>query len=144
MTQTSTSAFDPSGQGTGLIAEPFRRVNSSSLPAQRTLPPSCASCGKRCSCVILPRGKMTCNAGVSMNLMRLLVAAPAAQFILGDGAAIAGQTVDDAGALACVNDKRVEKEPEKAHKLADFAGRCVAIANDRSGDGRARPPRPVL
>jgi hypothetical protein len=79
-----------------------------------------------------------------MNLKQLLVAVPAALFILGNGAAIAGPTIDDAGALACVNDKWVETEPEKGHELADFAGRCVAIPNDPSADGRARPPRPML
>ena len=74
-----------------------------------------------------------------MNLKHL-VAVPA----LGNGAAIAGQTIDDAGALACVNGKWVEMEPEKGQKLADFAARCVAIPNDPSGDGRARPLRPML
>ena len=74
-----------------------------------------------------------------MNLKHL-VAVPA----LGNGAAIAGQTIDDAGALACVNGKWVEMEPEKGQKLADFAARCVAVSNDPSGDGRARRLRPML
>ena len=65
----------------------------------------------------------------------MLVAVPAAP--------IAGLTFDER-ALVCVNDKRVETEPEKGHKLVDFAGRCRAIPNDRSGERRARPPRPML
>ena len=36
-----------------------------------------------------------------MNLMQLFVAVPAAFFILGNAVAIAGQTVDVAGAIAC-------------------------------------------
>ena len=39
----------------------------------------------------------------------------------------AGQTIDDVGAMACVNDKWDEKEPEKGHKLVDFAGRCINV-----------------
>ena len=35
-----------------------------------------------------------------MNLMQLFVAMPAALFTLGNGVAIAGQTVDVAGAIA--------------------------------------------
>jgi hypothetical protein len=50
--------------------------------------------------------------------------------ILGSGIANAGQTIDDVGAMACVNDKWDEKEPEKGHKLVDFAGRCINVPND--------------
>jgi hypothetical protein len=42
----------------------------------------------------------------------------------------AGETVDVAGAIACVNDKWTESEPEKGHKLADLVQRCVLIPND--------------
>jgi hypothetical protein len=42
----------------------------------------------------------------------------------------AGQTINEAGALACVNDKWDEKEVEKGHKFVDFAGRCIGIPND--------------
>ena len=42
----------------------------------------------------------------------------------------AGQTINEAGAIACVNDKWDEKEPEKGHKLVDYAGRCVTIPDD--------------
>jgi hypothetical protein len=65
-----------------------------------------------------------------MSLKQLFVAVPAALLILGNGAANAGETIDEAGALACVNDKWDVKEPEKGHKLVDFAGRCVGIPND--------------
>ena len=58
------------------------------------------------------------------------VCIPVALFILGNGVAKAGQTVDDVGAFVCINDKWDEKEPEKGHKLVDFAGRCVHIPDD--------------
>ena len=65
-----------------------------------------------------------------MNLMKLLVALPAAVFILGNGTANAGQTTNEAGAIAFVVDKWDEKEPEKGHKLVDMASRTVAIPDD--------------
>jgi hypothetical protein len=65
-----------------------------------------------------------------MNLKYLFVAVPAALCILGSGLAKAGQTINEAGALACVNDKWDVKEPEKGHKLVDYAGRCVSIPDD--------------
>ena len=66
----------------------------------------------------------------TMNLRHLFVAVPAALIILGSGTANAGQTINNTGAMACVNDKWDEKEPEKGHKLVDFAGRCVTIPDD--------------
>jgi len=65
-----------------------------------------------------------------MNLKQLFLVVPAALLMLGSGAANAGETINEAGALACVNDKWDEKELEKGHKLVDFAGRCVGIPND--------------
>ena len=65
-----------------------------------------------------------------MNLIKLLVALPAAVFILGNGTANAGQTINEAGAIAFVVDKWDEKEPEKGHKLVDMAARTVAIPDD--------------
>ena len=65
-----------------------------------------------------------------MHLKHLFIAAPAALLILGSGAANAGQTINEAGALTCLNDKWNEKEPEKDHKLVDFAGRCIDIPDD--------------
>ena len=71
-----------------------------------------------------------------MKLKQLLLAGPAAILMLGNGggAANAGQTIDLAGAMACVVDKWDESEPEKGHKLANYAGRCVIIpdASDAS------------
>ena len=46
----------------------------------------------------------------TMTLKRLFVAMPAALFILGNWPANAGQTINDVGAIACVNDKWDEKE----------------------------------
>ena len=65
-----------------------------------------------------------------MNLKHVFVASTAAFLILGSGAAKAGQTINDAGAIACVNDKWDVKEPEKGHKLVDAVQRCVIIPND--------------
>ena len=65
-----------------------------------------------------------------MNLKQLFVAVPTTLLILGGGVANAGQTINDVGAMACVNDKWDEKEPEKGHKLVDFAGRCINVPDD--------------
>jgi hypothetical protein len=65
-----------------------------------------------------------------MNMKLLFAAMPAALLILGPGAARAGETITEAGALACVNDKWDEKEVEKGHRLVDAAVRCVDIPND--------------
>ena len=65
-----------------------------------------------------------------MNLKQMFVAVPAELLLLGHGAANAGQTIDDVGAIACVNDKWDVKEPEKGQKLVDYAGRRVNIPDD--------------
>ena len=65
-----------------------------------------------------------------MNLKQLFVAVPSALIMLSSGAANAGKTINEAGALACVTDKWDEKEPEKGHKLVDMAARCIGIPND--------------
>ena len=52
---------------------------------------------------------------------------PVALLVLGNGAVKAGQTIDEAFALACVTDKWDFKEPEKGHKLVDYAGRCIDV-----------------
>jgi hypothetical protein len=65
-----------------------------------------------------------------MNLKQLFVAVPAVLCMTATGAAYAGQTIDEAGAMACVNDKWDETEPEKGHTLVDFAGRCINVPND--------------
>ena len=65
-----------------------------------------------------------------MNFKQLSVAVPPLLLLLGGGTANAGQTINDVGAMACVNDKWDVKEPEKGHKLVDYAGRCVNIPDD--------------
>jgi hypothetical protein len=67
-----------------------------------------------------------------MNRKQLLFAVCAALLILGSGTADAGQTINEAGVLACVTDKWDEKEVEKGHKLVDADVRCVDIPNDPS------------
>jgi hypothetical protein len=67
-----------------------------------------------------------------MNPKQLFLAVPAALLILGSGSARAGQTITEAGALACVTDKWDEKEVEKGHKLVDAEVRCVDIPDDPS------------
>jgi len=65
-----------------------------------------------------------------MKVTQLFVTVPAALFILGSGAANAGETINDTGAIVCINDKWDEKEVEKGHKLVDYAGRCVNVPDD--------------
>ena len=65
-----------------------------------------------------------------MNLRHLFVAVAAALFIFGSGAANAGETINEAGALAGVVDKWNELEPDKGHKLVNYAGRYVGIPDD--------------
>ena len=62
-----------------------------------------------------------------MDIGRVIVASIAAFLILDNGVANAGQTINEAATMACVNDKWDEKEPEKGHKLVDFAGRCINV-----------------
>ena len=72
-----------------------------------------------------------------MTLERLFIAIAAALFILANWPANAGQTINDVGAIACVNDKWDEKEVEKGHKLVDYAGRCVTIPDDPAAPKKA-------
>jgi hypothetical protein len=62
-----------------------------------------------------------------MRLKQFTVVVPAALLVFASGAANAGQTIDLAGAMACVVDKWDESEPQKGQKLANYAGRCVII-----------------
>jgi hypothetical protein len=62
-----------------------------------------------------------------MTFKTLLVVVPMSLLLVGAGVANAGQTIDVAGTMACVNDKWNEQEPEKGHKLVEYAGRCVII-----------------
>jgi hypothetical protein len=66
----------------------------------------------------------------NMNIRHLFAAVTAALCILGNWTANAGQTINEVGAIACINDKWDEKEVEKGHKLVDFAGRCVHIPTE--------------
>src|SRR5215831_354356 len=67
----------------------------------------------------------------NMKLIQLLIPIAASLLMLVIGGANAGQSVSDVGAIACVNDKWDVKEPEKGHKLVDYAGRCVSIPDDQ-------------
>ena len=69
-----------------------------------------------------------------MNLKPLVAAVLAAVPSLSAIPASAGQTADEAGTLVCINDKWDEKEPEKGHKLVDYAGRCVVIRDDAAAE----------
>lgn len=51
-------------------------------------------------------------------------------FAAGAVPALAGQTIEEAGTISCVNDKWDETEKEKGHKLVDYAGRCISIPDD--------------
>ena len=64
-----------------------------------------------------------------MRFKQILVVVPTALCVFGHGAANA-KTVEEAGAIACVTDKWDEQEPEKNHKLVDYAGRCIIIPDD--------------
>ena len=67
-------------------------------------------------------------------LKYLCVAVPASLLILGNVAAHAGQTINDAGAIVCVNDKWDDKEVEKGHKLVDAVQRCVTVPTDATAE----------
>jgi hypothetical protein len=69
---------------------------------------------------------------IPMHLQQLCAVVPVALLILGSGVAKAGQTINEAGALACVNDKWDVKEPEKGHKLVEYAGRCISVPDDQT------------
>jgi hypothetical protein len=58
------------------------------------------------------------------------VCIPAALIVLGNDIANAGQIVEEAGTMACINDTWDEKELEKGHKLVDNKARCVYVPND--------------
>src|SRR5215510_213668 len=75
---------------------------------------------------------MFCKQEEIMNLTYLFVAVPTALCILGNWTANAGQTINQTGAIACVNDKWTETEPDKGHKLADLVQRCVIIPDDNA------------
>lgn len=67
-----------------------------------------------------------------MNAQKLVVALPVALLFAGGAQVQAGQTIEEAFALACVTDKWDVKEPEKGHKLVHYAGRCIDVPDDKS------------
>jgi hypothetical protein len=72
----------------------------------------------------------------TMNFMHVLVASTAAFLILGSGSAKAGQTINEDSVITCVVDKWDEKEPEKGHKLVDYAARCIEVPDDHAARSR--------
>jgi hypothetical protein len=82
--------------------------------------------------------RSTSRKDIAMTLKQLFAVLPAALLVLGNGAANAGKTVEEAGALVCVTDKWDEKELEKGHKLADAAMRCVAVPDNPALDKYAQ------
>ena len=62
----------------------------------------------------------------------VFLAVPAAFIILGNSVAIAGETVDMAGAIACVNDKWTESELWPEHLVGLFQ-LLAACAKKRRG-----------
>jgi len=65
-----------------------------------------------------------------MTTQALYLAVPAALLAILIGEANAGQSIDVAGTMACVNDKWNESEPAKGHKIVEYAGRCVVVPSD--------------
>jgi hypothetical protein len=65
-----------------------------------------------------------------MKFMHVLVSSGTAMLVLAAGSAQAAETINDVGAIACINDKWDVTEPEKGHKLVDYAGRCVNVPDD--------------
>ncbi len=49
---------------------------------------------------------------------------------LSPAVAIAGNLIDEAGVIVCVNDKWEEKEQKPGHKVVDYAGRCVKVPDN--------------
>lgn len=65
-----------------------------------------------------------------MRLKHLFIAAPLALLALNCGTAFAGKITNEEADLVCAIDKWDEKEPDKGHKLVDYASRCVLIHDD--------------
>jgi hypothetical protein len=67
-----------------------------------------------------------------MTIKQLFIATSVVLFSFGGGAAMAGQTINESGAIVCVNDRWDVKEPEEGHKLVEYAGRCVNVPDEAS------------
>lgn len=60
----------------------------------------------------------------------LILSVAAAVVVTGPSLGVAGEKIEDAGVIVCVNDKWDEKEIAKGHKVVDYAGRCVKVPDD--------------
>jgi hypothetical protein len=69
---------------------------------------------------------------LTMDLKLPIAALTVSLLILGPSVAKAGETINESGALVLVVDKWNESEPDKGHKLVEYAGRCVSIPDDRA------------
>ncbi len=69
-----------------------------------------------------------------MNTKQILFAVSAGLLVSGSFTVAAGKNVSEAGVIVCVNDKWDEKEIEKGHKIADYAGPCVNIPDDPAAE----------
>jgi hypothetical protein len=67
-----------------------------------------------------------------MTLQHIILAATGVAILSSAGPATAGERINVAGTMACVNDKWDETEPNKGHKLVTYAGRCVVVPDDRA------------
>jgi hypothetical protein len=65
-----------------------------------------------------------------MKVKQIAFAGLATLTILGSGVANAGETINEAGAIVCVNDTSKESEPDKGHKLVELTQRCVLVPDD--------------
>lgn len=65
-----------------------------------------------------------------MTMKRLLFFVPAMLAAGGANAVLAGETINDVGAISCVVDKWEEKEVSKGHKTVAYASRCVLVPDD--------------
>lgn len=59
-----------------------------------------------------------------------MIAISALGFVVAAGTSTAGETIHEAGAIACVTDRWDEKELEKGHKQVESACRCVLVPDD--------------
>ena len=67
-----------------------------------------------------------------MNLKYLLIATVAVLCIFASQKATAGQTIPDVGYMACVTRQVGRTEPEKGHKLVDFAAAAFSLPGDEA------------
>lgn len=68
-----------------------------------------------------------------MKLTHALPALVLAGLVTSGGSASAG-SLPESGAMVCINEKWDEKELEKGHKVADYAGPCVNVPDDPAAE----------